>query len=158
MNVEMMVGWNQIREFTFWCWRAFCIIVLMFAGLLYNCFVFAGLVDVYLDVCRPVFPSTCASLAASPLVFVSQLFCLGVGCVQGVSPANWHCVILSISNVLLQHLGHQVSTYDTLSFQTKLHPQVRPLTVAALIHLVSASLALAAHHHQVTWSLGHMVT
>ena len=28
--------------------------------------------------------------------------------------------------------------------------QVRPLTVAALIHILSASLALAAHHHQVT--------
>ena len=27
--------------------------LLMFVGLLYNCFVFAGLLDVYLDVCRP---------------------------------------------------------------------------------------------------------
>ena len=112
MNVERRVGWNQIREFTFWCLRAFCIIVLclqafsmftfMSAGLLYNCFVLAGILDIHLYVCRRAFLSTCASLAASPSVSVSQLFCLGVGCVQCVSPTNWHCVILSIRNVLLQ--------------------------------------------------------
>ena len=130
------------------CLQAFCIIVLCLQAFLMFIFMFAG-VPSYPH--APPWLPHHQSLSPSYSALESGVYSVFPQPTDIVSFYRSAICFCNIYGTKCQHMKHYHS-------KQKLHPQVRPLTVAALIHLVSASLALAAHHHQVTWSLGHLVT